>query len=484
MMDKGHLVATYKVADMYKNGYYVEKNYNKYVTMIENLYPLVKECDSVFDPIPEVYTRLARIRTEQGRTDEAIELYLDAKDVLALRIKRNAFFGNLNIMKWLIDDLYELKPFNYDNIDLFDSYVAGTTHLKDASVLEEIKIGDKLSLQREDNKFDSNGYFPAVFGADKIILVSVILFLQEMQLIFDGIGEAITPIMNIYLTEQCYQGVRKIWKVARNTAIIEGLAATVVLCIVAPFIPKVLGITDPELIRTAAAGIRIMSFGLISISYLYLLTSFYLLIDKIALGVIMCAMRDAGIGMVLVILFGKIFGIYGVFAAILIAPVIAVVITQIYVMGRKGKENWPLLIYDKEKNVRGGFFEFSVTPDEIMENKDLIEKLLLDEGFPRKNVIHALLIFEEMFMLIYERNKGKEVGAECSIIFEDEKIRIICRDNGKVLDLSEDDIKMDSFRSYVLACFMSNSEVSKKHLLTISFTRNMFELSMKKDEEN
>ena len=25
-------------------------------------------------------------------------------------------------MKWLIDDLYELKPFNYDNIDLFDLY--------------------------------------------------------------------------------------------------------------------------------------------------------------------------------------------------------------------------------------------------------------------------------------------------------------------------------------------------------------------------
>ncbi|MBR4580757.1 MAG: hypothetical protein IKO32_05950 [Lachnospiraceae bacterium] len=75
-----------------------------------------------------------------------------------------------------------------------------------------------------------------------------------------------------------------------------------------------------------------MSFGLVSVSYLYLLTSFYRLIDKIALGVIMCAMRDAVIGMVFVILFGKLFGIYGVFAAILIAPFMAVLITRIYVM--------------------------------------------------------------------------------------------------------------------------------------------------------
>lgn len=41
-------------------------------------------------------------------------------------------------------------------IHLFDSYIAGTTHLSDKSILDEIKVGDKLSLQREDNKFDSN----------------------------------------------------------------------------------------------------------------------------------------------------------------------------------------------------------------------------------------------------------------------------------------------------------------------------------------
>ncbi|WP_027209052.1 HIRAN domain-containing protein [Butyrivibrio hungatei] len=41
-------------------------------------------------------------------------------------------------------------------IHLFDSYIAGTTHLEDSSVLDTIKVGDVLTLQREDNKFDSN----------------------------------------------------------------------------------------------------------------------------------------------------------------------------------------------------------------------------------------------------------------------------------------------------------------------------------------
>ena len=48
-----------------------------------------------------------------------------------------------------------IKPL-IKEIHLFDSYIAGTTHLKDKSVLEAIQVGNMLSLQREDNKFDSN----------------------------------------------------------------------------------------------------------------------------------------------------------------------------------------------------------------------------------------------------------------------------------------------------------------------------------------
>ncbi|MBR0383007.1 MAG: HIRAN domain-containing protein [Eubacterium sp.] len=41
-------------------------------------------------------------------------------------------------------------------IHLFDTFVAGTTHLKDQSVLDQIKVKDKLILKREDNRFDEN----------------------------------------------------------------------------------------------------------------------------------------------------------------------------------------------------------------------------------------------------------------------------------------------------------------------------------------
>ncbi len=41
-------------------------------------------------------------------------------------------------------------------IHLFDTYVAGTSHLTDRSVLAGIRPEDKLVLRREENKFDDN----------------------------------------------------------------------------------------------------------------------------------------------------------------------------------------------------------------------------------------------------------------------------------------------------------------------------------------
>lgn len=46
-----------------------------------------------------------------------------------------------------------IKPL-VSEIHLFDTFVAGTTHLEDKSVLDEVTSGDKLSLRREENKFD------------------------------------------------------------------------------------------------------------------------------------------------------------------------------------------------------------------------------------------------------------------------------------------------------------------------------------------
>ena len=121
-MERGNIVCTCKVADMYKNGYYVDKDYDKYVSIIEELYPKVANATNLGEPLPEVFTRLARIRKSEGRDDEAANLYYRAKDFLGQRLKYNGFFGDLSTMKWLIDDLYSIVEFDEDDFDFYDLF--------------------------------------------------------------------------------------------------------------------------------------------------------------------------------------------------------------------------------------------------------------------------------------------------------------------------------------------------------------------------
>lgn len=118
----GDLIAAYKAADMYKNGYFVEKDIVKYKQIIEDLYPKVKDAQYLGDPLPEVFTRLAKIRTEEGDIDTALSLYDQARDFLSQRIQDHPFFGDLNIMKWLIQDVYQLRKFDEEAFGLYDLF--------------------------------------------------------------------------------------------------------------------------------------------------------------------------------------------------------------------------------------------------------------------------------------------------------------------------------------------------------------------------
>ncbi len=176
-MENGQLRSMIKVADMYKNGYGVEKDYSKYCEMIEQAYKKVRYARFLNEPLPEVFTRLARIRTEQGRTEEAIDLYLRARDFLAEKISHNPFFGDLNSMKWLTEDLYKLTDVDYADLDLYDLYYLLTkpcmiafTYDGQEYIVESVEEGGAVAVKFGDKWFrDVSEFFQkAVIDGERI----------------------------------------------------------------------------------------------------------------------------------------------------------------------------------------------------------------------------------------------------------------------------------------------------------------------------
>ncbi len=326
-----------------------------------------------------------------------------------------------------------------------------------------------------------NKYVTAYFGMGLLVLVSVFNLMRELQLFFDGIGEAITPILGIYYSEKCYVGVKKIWDLATRTALIEGFVIGALCFALSGQVPGILGISSPIIADYAVMGIRIMSFGLPAASVIFLLTAYYIVIDRIVLSLVVSGLRYTILTLPLALLGGAFFGAEGMFAGIALAPYGALLVIFIYIRIRFGKDAFPLFLDEKEKKVLSFLFEFDLYPEDIARVRDEAENILADCGYERQSVLRAMLLFEEIFMLIYERNPQGNVCAECSIVIKDDIMKLVGRDDGKEIDISDEDMRLESFRSYVLSRLISDRDTAAKHLIAMSYNRNMFEMELQKE---
>ncbi len=320
-----------------------------------------------------------------------------------------------------------------------------------------------------------NYYVTKTFGPEDLVLVSVISLYAEFQLVYDGVGEAITPIISIYWTERCTTGIKKIYTLARRSAIAEGLGEMLIMIVLAPFIARILGVTDPALARAATSGFWIMSLSALSISVLFLLTSYYLIIEKLMLGVTIAALRDCLLSVPLAILLGNLFGYAGIFWGMVLGPALALGGTLVYLRFRYN-EDAPLLLSYFMKGREGLLYELELGPAAIVETRDRIGERLTSLSIAPKAVNRVMLLFEELTMLLYEKNTRKNILCECVIVIGQEKIRMIVRDSGDVIDITDPNLEVTSLRSYVVANIAEQVTYKKRHLVAMSFNRNVFEI--------
>ncbi|MDO5139610.1 MAG: MATE family efflux transporter, partial [Oscillospiraceae bacterium] len=241
------------------------------------------------------------------------------------------------------------------------------------------------------------------FGSEMLIIVSVITLIKEAQVLFDGIGEAITPLISTYLGEENYPGVRKIWKLARQSLWAESLLLTFILFVGAPLIVDFFGITDTSVAGHVVLGLRMMSLTQIFTCRLYLDSSYFILIDKISLGVLDSMRRDLLPVLPLVVLGGLIGGIRGMFFGLMIAPPLGYYLSVLYIRKKYGRENYPLFIAELEQKMSDvKLYEFSIHPEAVAAYRDEIGIALKENGYQDGQINRVMLTFEELFMLIYD----------------------------------------------------------------------------------
>lgn len=312
------------------------------------------------------------------------------------------------------------------------------------------------------------------YGPEYLILASAIMLCREFQVLFDGIGEAINPIFSVYVAEKNHKGLRFAYSLANKAAIIEGICVTIFLMLIAPFVPQVLNISDPMLIHTAIIAIRLVSLNSIFVSLLYLLTSYYLVIEHITLGLIVCAMRDVVLSIVLIIILGGAFNLTGMLVGIAIAPAIAYILLMIYITLRYGSKDCPLLLSQVEEAKNYYLFNITTKHDEIISMQKEIEIILNKHSVNKRTISETMLLIEEMYVLISQMNNNKEVFVECAVFVHPDGIHIISKDDGISFDMADENISTKSLSAYTVSMYLEKKEFTNRHLTTMSFNCNSF----------
>ena len=313
------------------------------------------------------------------------------------------------------------------------------------------------------------------YGETGLITLAVVISLLEFGVVMDGVGLAIQPLLGTYLGEENNVMIKRLMNVAKMAAAVEGVIANLLIILFTKQFCGLFGIKEGAALEPTVMAVRIVSFGLIFCSMVSLMTSYYMLIDRVGLAVGVTFLKDGVLYSVLPIVGSLLMGKTGMWAAFALSPVLALIITMIFIRWHYGKASFPNLLVPKHADIV--VFDGVFTPEMCSVLSEKVQNTLNERGYSKKQSMKAALFTEEIGLTIIEKNKDSKspVLAEISLLFDEGSVMLIERDAGKVFDITDPDMKIDGLSSFILTGLME-SHKEKAYQTTTGYNRNMIRL--------
>ena len=320
------------------------------------------------------------------------------------------------------------------------------------------------------------GFVSGRFGETGLITLAVVVSLIEFGVVMDGVGMAMQPLIGTYFGERNHVLIKRVMRSAVRAAVIEGLAATVLVWVFARQFCGLFGITGGEAIGPSITALRIVSLGFTFCSLVSLTTSYYMLIDHIGMATCFACFQNGLLYILLPMLGASAFGINGMWTGFAVAPILTLICTYLFVYLRFGKDNFPFLLKDMDAEIE--VMDETLSPETTVSLSDRVRSSLLAHQYERKTANNAALFAEEIGLTILDRNKQtkKPVLIELSLFYEKDSVLLIERDSGVLFDLTESDVQVGELSSFILSGLM-NAQKEKAYLVTTGYNRNMIRFS-------
>ncbi len=302
-----------------------------------------------------------------------------------------------------------------------------------------------------------------------ILLVMLEKFLGLLTL-FTGLSMAAQPLIGTLRGERNSKALRSLMRTVSSDMAAAGFIFTVLTFSFAPYLVRAFGISG-ALLEGGATALRIVSVTLVPHALLILFFIYYHLIGRQLLAFTICAYKNLISPLALVLLFSVLLkSDLGIWIGLAAAPLLSLLLCSQGIFLKLRGADFPFLL-PVENNDRTFIYAFDISPENAAAMSRTAGEVL--SAFPVSERTRAIagLFIEDMLMLIQDKNAGRKLRAECTVMAEPDGVRIILRDSGVIFDITDGDALPDSFRQYVVASLMTANR-RKIYLTTTGYNRN------------
>jgi len=312
----------------------------------------------------------------------------------------------------------------------------------------------------------------AKYGQLGLIVLAVVVSLVEFSVVLDGVGMAMQPLMGTYFGEKNHRLIKRVMKSGYKAAVIEGAVATAFIWVFAKQFCALFGITGGESLAPSMAALRIVSLGFVFCSTVSLTTSYYMLIDHIGMATSFACLQNGLLYILLPMLGSSLFGMNGMWAGFVAAPVLTLCIAMLVVYKRFGKDNFPFILKSMDSEIE--VLDDVLTPENTVSLSEQVRDLMLSHRYSDDDANRAALFVEEIGSTILEVNgrSRKPVLIELSLFFRKDSVLVIVRDSGALFDATDPNLPVKGLSGFVLNGLME-AQKEKEYLVTTGYNRNL-----------
>ena len=293
--------------------------------------------------------------------------------------------------------------------------------------------------------------------------------------VFLGLVLTLQPLIGALKAENNTSTIRILLRRAlRDISVLGGILTALIIAFT-PTTLRIFGVREGEVMIQGITAVRIISLSLIFIAVTTLFFIYYFLIDRHILALIMCILKDFFCPVAIAILLVTVVGNNSnlLWIGISVSYPITLVIMSIILLVCFGKSQFPVLLSrEQDKNVY--IYSFVITNQNVSNMSIMAGQILSEHGYSRRLKNLASLCIEDILNLIADKNGDVKhrLLAECVLILEKDGVRVILRDNGEMMESTDEDALIDSLLQYVVANVISLADY-KNYIPTTGYNRNV-----------